>query len=62
MIDFARYLQQSNEQKLVMVQIEDPEPLDELDEIAAVDGLDVLFFGPGDFSHAIGAADSLTIP
>ncbi|HNR67675.1 MAG TPA: aldolase/citrate lyase family protein [bacterium] len=56
MIDFARYLQQSNEQKLVMVQIEDPEPLDELDEIAAVDGLDVLFFGPGDFSHAIGAA------
>ena len=29
--------------------------LDELDEIASLDGIDMLFFGPGDFSHGIGA-------
>jgi len=26
----------------------------ELDEMAAVPGLDMLFFGPGDFSHGLG--------
>jgi 4-hydroxy-2-oxoheptanedioate aldolase len=37
------------------VQIEDPEPLAELSAIAALPGIDMLFFGPGDFSHGIGA-------
>lgn len=49
------YLKQANEQRFVIVQIEDPEPLEELDAIAATPGIDMLFFGPGDFSHAIGA-------
>jgi len=53
-IDFCDYLKQANEQRFVIVQIEDPEPLKELDEIASVQGIDMLFFGPGDFSHAIG--------
>ncbi len=55
MVDFKEYLKSSNEQKFVIIQIEDPEPLQELDEIAALDGIDMLFFGPGDFSHSIGA-------
>lgn len=54
-IDFVDYLKQANEQRFVVIQIEDPEPLDELDAIAAVPGIDMLFFGPGDFSHGIGA-------
>ena len=54
-IEFTEYLKQANEQRFVMIQIEDPEPLDELDAIAALDGIDVIFFGPGDFSHGIGA-------
>jgi 4-hydroxy-2-oxoheptanedioate aldolase len=54
-IDFQSYLQQANAGRFVVLQIEDPEPLEELDEIAALDGIDMLFFGPGDFSHAIGA-------
>jgi 4-hydroxy-2-oxoheptanedioate aldolase len=49
------YMRQANEQRFVIVQIEDPEPLDELDRIAEVEGIDMLFFGPGDFSHGIGA-------
>ncbi|GAB3907924.1 4-hydroxy-2-oxoheptanedioate aldolase [Larkinella knui] len=54
-LDFNEYLRQANEQRFVIVQIEDPEPLEELDEIASIEGVDGLFFGPGDFSQAIGA-------
>ena len=54
-IDYADYLPQANKERFVMVQIEDPEPLDDLDAIAALDGIDILFFGPADFSQGIGA-------
>ena len=54
-IEFVEYLKQANEQRFVIVQIEDPEPMAVLDEIAALPGIDMLFFGPGDFSHGIGA-------
>lgn len=54
-VPFADYLKQANEERFVVVQIEDPEPLAELDDIAALDGIDMLFFGPADFSHGIGA-------
>jgi 4-hydroxy-2-oxoheptanedioate aldolase len=53
-IDPVKYIEQANRERFVAVQIEDPEPLAELDEIAAVPGYDMLFFGPGDFSHGIG--------
>jgi 4-hydroxy-2-oxoheptanedioate aldolase len=39
----------------VIVQIEDPEPLRDLEAIAALPGIDMLFFGPADFSQGIGA-------
>jgi len=55
MIDFKEYVKTANEQRFVAVQIEDPEPLDQLEEIAKLKGIDMLFFGPGDFSHGIGA-------
>jgi len=54
-LDFNEYLKQANDQRFVILQIEDPEPLDELDAIAALPGYDMLFFGPGDFSQGIGA-------
>jgi 4-hydroxy-2-oxoheptanedioate aldolase len=56
------YIEQANRERFVIVQIEDPEPLEELDAIAAVEGIDMLFFGPGDFSHAIGCAGELNAP
>ena len=54
MVDFGDYIQQANQQRFIVVQIEDPEPLDELDEIAAVEGIDMLLLGPGDLSHSLG--------
>ena len=54
MIPPAEYMEQANRERFVIRQIEDPEPMAELDEMAAVPGLDMLFFGPGDFSHGLG--------
>ena len=50
----AEYMRQANRERFLIVQIEDPEPMAELDEIAQVEGIDMIFFGPGDFSHGIG--------
>ena len=54
MINFKEYIKEANEKRFIVFQIEDPEPLDELDKIAQLDGYDMLFFGPADFSHGIG--------
>lgn len=62
MVPLETYLKQANEQRFVVVQIEDPEPMAELDEIAAVPGIDMLFFGPGDFSQGIGAPGKFDDP
>jgi 4-hydroxy-2-oxoheptanedioate aldolase len=48
------YIKQANEQRFTVVQIEDPEPLAELEEICALPGIDMIFFGPADFSQGIG--------
>jgi 4-hydroxy-2-oxoheptanedioate aldolase len=39
---------------LCIVQIETPEAVANVDAIAAVDGVDVLFIGPSDLSHSLG--------
>ncbi|MBE6713295.1 MAG: aldolase [Ruminococcaceae bacterium] len=51
----ADYIKQANEERFTVVQIEDPEPLEELEEICALPGIDMIFFGPADFSQGIGA-------
>jgi 4-hydroxy-2-oxoheptanedioate aldolase len=43
-----------NDDIVGIVQIESPSALEAADEIAAVDGVDVLFVGPADLSHSLG--------
>lgn len=62
MIPVREYIEQANRERFVIVQIEDPEPMDELEAIAQVEGIDMLFFGPGDFSHGIGDPGNLANP
>ncbi len=62
MMDFRHYIQEANRERFVAIQIEDPEPLSELDAIAKLEGIDMLFFGPGDFSHSIGLPGETTHP
>ena len=61
-IDVKEYTQQANEQRFIILQMEDPEPFDELDAIAAVEGYDMLLFGAGDFSHGIGVPGQMDDP
>ncbi len=56
------YIVQANRERMVIVQVEDPEAMGELEGISAVEGIDMIFFGPGDFSHAIGDPGNLNHP
>jgi len=53
----AELLQRSQQETLVIAQIEDPEGVEACEEIAAVDGIDALFLGPADLSVAYGKTD-----
>ena len=53
-LPFKEYIAKSNENKFVMAQIEDKEAIDEIDEIVKVDGIDIIFIGPGDLSQSFG--------
>ena len=57
MIPIKQYMRQANEHRFVIVQIEDPQGVDELEEIAQVDGIDIILFGAGDYRQSIGAMD-----
>jgi 4-hydroxy-2-oxoheptanedioate aldolase len=48
------YLQNANESLLTIVQIETKEAFKNLDEIAKVEGIDVLFIGPWDLGNNLG--------
>jgi 4-hydroxy-2-oxoheptanedioate aldolase len=61
-VDLATYLEHANTQKLVIAQIEDPQAVEALDDIAQVEGIDMLFFGPGDYSHALGVPGKFDDP
>jgi 4-hydroxy-2-oxoheptanedioate aldolase len=45
-----------------VVHIETVDAMERVDEIAAVDGVDVLFIGPTDLSHSLGLAGQLGHP
>jgi len=50
----SNYRETANEEVLVSVQIETQKALDNLEEIASVDGVDALFIGPWDLSNNMG--------
>lgn len=58
----GRYLREANEQTFIVIQIEEEATLKHVEEIAAVDGVDVLMLGPGDFSALGGFAGELGHP
>lgn len=58
----AEYVRFVNENRFIVIQIEDPEAVAELDEICAVPGIDIIFYGPGDYAHALGVPGQLDNP
>ncbi|MDB6004901.1 MAG: Aldolase [Prosthecobacter sp.] len=61
-VPLAEYTHHCNTEKFVILQIESPEALEVVEEIAAVPGFDMLLFGAGDFSHRIGKLGQATHP
>ena len=53
-ISLNEYSKQANDDILVCIQIEDKNGVENLKEIAAVDGIDVMFVGPSDLSQSLG--------
>ena len=62
LVNADEYMKTANEERFVIVQIEDPEPLAELEEICALDGIDMIFFGPADFSQGAGIPNRMSDP
>lgn len=56
------YIDYVNREKLIILQIESPEGLDAVEEIAAVPGYDMLLLGPGDFAHRLGRPGETDAP
>lgn len=56
------YIRLANEQRFVILQIEDPEPMNEIEEIAQIEGVDFLMFGPNDFGHGLGVPGQMDDP
>ena len=48
------YLREANEQTVLLAQVESPQAVTQARAMAKVDGVDMLFFGPGDFSMMAG--------
>lgn len=56
------YVKFANEQVMVIVIVEQKEAIDNIDAIAAVPGIDVLFLGANDLSFSLGVGGRMTDP
>lgn len=61
-IDRGAYLRAANEEILVGVMVEGANALSDLEQIAALDGLDLLFIGPYDLSQSLGFPGQISRP
>ncbi len=61
-VPLVEYAAHCNTNQLVILQIESPEAVENVEAIAAVPGFDALLFGAGDFSHRIGKLGQVTDP
>jgi 4-hydroxy-2-oxoheptanedioate aldolase len=57
-----QYVKEANEQTFLVVQLEDRDAVANAREIAEVEGVDVIFFGPGDFSVLSGIPGQIDHP
>ena len=56
------YIQQCNNDLLVMVQVESPHAVEAIPDIAKVDGVDLIFIGPFDLSSSLGKVGQFEDP
>jgi 4-hydroxy-2-oxoheptanedioate aldolase len=61
-VSWDEYLPLANRETLVVTQVESPEGIENVEAIAAVDGVDVVFAGPMDLSAALGVIGQIRHP
>jgi len=61
-VDWNHVIQTANDETVLIVQIESRQAYDNLEEIAAVPGIDVLFIGPMDMSASLGVITEMQNP
>ena len=61
-LEFDQYFVEANANLLTIVQIETPQAVAQVEEIAAIEGVDVLFVGPLDLSVGLGIPQQYTHP
>jgi len=61
-LPMTEYLRRSNEQTFLVVQIEDVSAIGQIEEIARVPGVDVVFVGPADLSLDMGIPGQIKDP
>ena len=49
-----KYIRAANEETFIVIQVEEQHAVDNADAIASVDGVDIIFLGPGDFTQLSG--------
>ncbi|MGH8872943.1 MAG: HpcH/HpaI aldolase family protein [Acidimicrobiia bacterium] len=59
-VPLAEFAERANRDTFVAIQIETAQAVEEVDAIAAIDGVDLLFVGPSDLSQAMGAIGDFT--
>ena len=58
----AQYVKEANEQTFVIIQVEEEQAIDNVEEIAAVEGVDIIMLGPGDYSCLSGFPGQMEHP
>lgn len=61
-MSFQEYVKRSNEELVVVVQIENTQAVENIAAIAAVPGVDAFFIGPFDLSGSLGVLGEITHP
>ena len=61
-VDVKDYIDNNLHERFIIMQIESPEALKNLEEILAVPGFDMVCFGPGDFAHLSGKPGQMNAP
>jgi 4-hydroxy-2-oxoheptanedioate aldolase len=62
LLSLKDYMRHANENTFLMVQIENVEVIDYIEEIASIDGVDILFVGPADISLSMGCPGEFDHP
>lgn len=58
----SSYMAAANNETFIAIQLEEQHAIECADEIAAVEGVDILMFGPGDYSASIGVPGQMAHP